>query len=99
MDKDKRHGGACEAETIKERNSKVKGGLLPGGPKLFNNLPKKVRNMTKVDVKEFKEALDDILSKIPDEPKVEGLVPAAMSDRAEHSNSLHKQMKGSRRRT
>ena len=30
--------------------------------------------MTKVDIKEFKEALDDVPSHIQDKPKVEGLV-------------------------
>ena len=69
------------------------------GPKLFNNLPKKVRNLKNIEVEDFKEALDEVLSKIPDEPKVEGLTPAAMTDNAEHSNSLLQQMKGTRRRS
>ena len=69
------------------------------GPKLFNNLPKKVRNLKNIEVEDFKEALDEVLSKVPDEPKVEGLTPAAMTDNAEHSNSLLQQMKGTRRRS
>ena len=69
------------------------------GPKLFNNLPKIIRNLKNISVEEFKEALDKVLSEVPDEPKVDGLTPAAMTDRAEHSNSLLHQMQGSRRRT
>ena len=68
------------------------------GPKLFNNLPNSIRNLTNVDVDKFKETLDKVLSEVPDEPKVDVLRPAAMTDRAEHRNSLLQQMKGSRRR-
>ena len=69
------------------------------GPKLFNNIPKSIRNLTNGDVDKFKETLEKISSKVPDEPKVDGLTPAAMTDRAEHSNSLLQQIKGSRMRT
>ena len=62
-------------------------------------LCKTIRNLTKVDVEDFKEALDDIPSEVPDEPKVEGLTLAAMTDTAEHSNYLLHQMKGARRRS
>ena len=47
------------------------------GPKLFNSLPKEIRNISKVSVEEFKEKLDKYLQKIPDEPNVEGLTPSA----------------------
>ena len=50
-------------------------------------------------MEDFKEALDDIPSEVPDEPKVEGLTLAAMTDTAEHSNYLLHQMKGARRRS
>ena len=46
------------------------------GPQLFNTLPKYIRNMTKCGVPEFKEALDNFLTKIPDQPKVGGLIPS-----------------------
>ena len=59
------------------------------GPKLFNCLPPAIRNMTKVTVEEFKERLDMFLTKIPDEPKVEGLTPSACDlYSAAPSNSL-----------
>ena len=47
------------------------------GPKLFNSLPKYLRNISKVSVEEFKEKLDKYLELIPDEPNVEGLTPSA----------------------
>ena len=47
------------------------------GPKLFNALPKSIRDTTKVSVEEFKVKLDKFLQKIPDEPNVDGLTLAA----------------------
>ena len=46
------------------------------GPQLFNILPKYIRNMSKCGVLDFKEALDKFLTKIPDQPKVGGLIPS-----------------------
>jgi hypothetical protein len=43
------------------------------GPKLFNSIPKKVHNLTKVSVGEFKEQLDKFQEKIPGQPNVDGL--------------------------
>ena len=45
-------------------------------PQLFNILPKYLRNMSKCGVLDFKEALDKFLTKIPDQPKVGGLIPS-----------------------
>ena len=45
------------------------------GPRLFNALPRNIRNTTKVPVEEFKEKLDNFLSLLPDKPKVGDLVP------------------------
>ena len=45
------------------------------GPQLFNSLPKYIRNMSKCGVLDFKEALDMYLTKIPDQPKVGGMIP------------------------
>jgi len=58
------------------------------GPKLFNCLPKKIRNLTNMEVDDFKAVLDEFLSGIPDQPKAPGLTPSAMTATAEHSNSL-----------
>ena len=49
------------------------------GPKLFNNLPTNIRNLNNISVEEFKGTLDKVISEVPDEPKVDGLTPAAMT--------------------
>ena len=62
------------------------------GPKLWNSLPKNVRNVKNCGIDHFKEALDNFLSKVPDEPKTDGLTPGAtdlISGRA--TNSLEYQ--------
>ena len=58
------------------------------GPRLFNALPKELRNM-KCSKADFKFALDTFLCKIPDEPQCPNLVPGA-TDMIESkpSNSL-----------
>ena len=47
------------------------------GPRLWNCLPKSVRNMKTNEIEEFKQTLDEYLSKVPDEPKCDGLIPGA----------------------
>ena len=59
------------------------------GPRLFNCLPKTVRNMTKVSVDELKEKLDNFLACLPDHPKIGNLVPNICDQAtARPSNSL-----------
>ena len=63
------------------------------GPKLFNSLPKEVRNF-KGDLNLFKEQLDTFLTNIPDEPKGIGLIPRATDIALSRpSNSLINQIK------
>merc|ERR1712004_70129 len=53
---------------------------------------KNVRNVKNCGIEQFKEALDNFLSKVPDEPKTDGLTPGAtdlISGRA--TNSLEYQ--------
>ena len=47
------------------------------GPKLWNCLPKNVRNF-KGNQDDFKHILDQLLTKVPDEPKADGLIPGAI---------------------
>ena len=47
------------------------------GPKLWNCLPKNVRNFRGTQ-EDFKQILDQFLSKVPDEPKANGLIPGAI---------------------
>ena len=59
------------------------------GPRLFNSLPKSVRNLTRVSVEEFKCSLDKFLEKLPDEPKVGNYIPSACNlITASPSNSI-----------
>ena len=54
------------------------------GPRLFNCLPKHIRNLRGVTVDVFKSNLDKFLSTIPDEP----LIPGYTSYRRVNSNSI-----------
>ena len=59
------------------------------GAKLFNVLPKKIRNSKTNDVEEFKSLLDNFLQSIPDEPKVGEYVPSSCDQiTLKPSNSL-----------
>ena len=82
---DNRKGRFCEvpslkpAERIKRDNS-----FQVAGPKLFNCLPKNLRNTTNCTLEDFKEQLDEYLTCVPDEPKIGGLMPLNF----QQSNSL-----------
>lgn len=54
------------------------------GPRLFNELPQYLRDVTGVSVDTFKKKLDKFLSKLPDQPTVDGYY----GRRAACSNSL-----------
>ena len=68
----------------KERESS----FLIQGPKLFNSLPREIKDMSGCGLEKFKEALDNFLTEIPDEPPAPGLIPGACSVDALPSNSL-----------
>ena len=63
------------------------------GPQLFNCLPASIRNMTKCPLEDFKLKLDKFLEKVPDEPSVSGLTPAACTAEAVASNSILDQVR------
>ena len=59
------------------------------GPRLFNSLPKKLRDIRKVSVDDFKEQLDNYLADLPDHPKVGDLIPHVCNQiTAKPSNSI-----------
>ena len=60
---------------------------LPG-PTLFNYTSKKLQNLKRICVDEFKMSLDEYLMTITDQPKVPGTTPAAMTSNSVASNSL-----------
>ena len=58
------------------------------GPTLFNSLPKKLRDLKGICVEDFKIYLDNYLMTVPDQPKLPGMTPAAMTSDSVASNSL-----------
>ena len=59
------------------------------GPRLFNSLPKQLRNLSKVPIDEFKMKPDKYLANLPDNPKIGDLVPSICNQiTAKPSNSL-----------
>ena len=82
--------GSAKVKSLRENSFQVQ------GPTLFNILPPKIRNMTKCSVDEFKFALDNFLTKIPDEPYVSGVgyTPSACNQiTGKASNALVDQVK------
>ena len=75
-------------QTLKEKSFKI------NGPKLFNCLPKSIRDTKDCSVDEFKFKLDNFLKKIPDQPKTNTQDPEAMDQfTAKPSNSLLDQVR------
>ena len=69
----------CEVRKLKGKSSVQKlrrQSFQVAGSRLWNCLPKNMRNF-KGNQDEFKEILDQFLTKVPDEPKAEGLIPGA----------------------
>ena len=58
---------SARVQTLRENSFQVQ------GPKLFNSLPSKLRNLSKCSIDEFKFELDQFLQKIPDEPNIPGI--------------------------
>ena len=74
--------GRQAIQTLRESSFQI------NGARLFNCIPKNVREIRQCQ-DEFKEALDNYLSTIPDQPRIGSLVPTA-TDRlsGRQSNSL-----------
>ena len=84
-----RRGRKCHVPTVSRRASAAVQRLRYSsfaivGPKLFNSMPKKVRNISGCTIDFFKQRLDSYLKTVPDEPLVTGYT---IYRRAE-SNSL-----------
>ena len=73
-----RTGRYCRIPTIRStvphriNNLRFKS-MAVNGPRIFNSLPRNLRNMSSCSVDSFKGSLDKYLSVIPDEPRVQGL--------------------------
>ena len=75
----RRHGRACVVPHIRtSAPTRVQNlrfsSFAVNGPRLFNAMPDKIRNMTDCSLNTFKNALDQHLKHIPDEPRVRGLI-------------------------
>jgi hypothetical protein len=98
---DARLGRMCDVPPLNKRASQAVQTMREqtfqvNGPKLFNSLPAKIRNMSKCSIDDFKMALDKHLEKIPDEPNVSGLTPGGCTAEARASNSLLDQSRRAR---
>ena len=75
-------GGRQAIQTLREASFQI------DGARLFNKLPQKIREI-KTHIDDFKFELDKYLSNIPDQPKMNDLVPAAVCRvTVRQSNSL-----------
>ena len=77
---EERRGRLCQIRKFKGKSSVQnlrRQSFQVAGPKLWNCLPKNVRNF-KGNQDEFKQILDHFLNKVPDEPKADGLIPGAI---------------------
>ena len=83
----KQHICSAKINTIRENSFCVQ------GPKLFNALPREIRNITEVQVDTFKHHLDKLLTTIPDQPGI----PGYAGYRAAATNSLLQQIEHRRR--
>ena len=63
--------GKASVKSLREQSFQV------AGPRLFNCVPKDIRNMSNCGLEDFRLKLDQFLTKVPDEPKGEGLIPGA----------------------
>ena len=76
---------SAKVNTIRENSFSIH------GPKLFNILPKHIRNISGVCVATFKYHLDKLITAIPDQPSV----PGYAGQRAAATNSLIHQISNS----
>ena len=84
-----RHGRRCIVPPISSSASSRISTLREAsfavhGSRLFNTLPQHLRNMTNVELPEFKKELDKFLATVPDEPQSPGYTDIRRAE----SNSL-----------
>ena len=75
--------GSQRLKTLRDQSFQV------NGAKIFNSLPKSIRNLNGTDIDEFKSKLDKYLELLPDEPKLENYTPTVCDQfSASPSNSI-----------
>ena len=68
-----RRGWSCVLPSLNGKTAKLhEASLAYQGSKLFNALPKEIRELKQVPLDKFKTAPDAFLSKVPDEPQIAG---------------------------
>ena len=78
-----RHGTQCVIQYPTNRNpaqSLQENAITIFGPRLYNSLPKYLRDFESVKTEKFKFELDKFLDTIPDQPKIPNYVSASGSD-------------------
>ena len=94
-----RNGRVCQLPALKEKCQSMRDQTFQiNAARLFNILPKYLRNLQNCGPEKFKIELDQFLSRIPDEPKVvESLTPGGCTSQGAASNSLLEQVERCRR--
>ena len=91
-----RLGRRVGAENLRRVSNLTESTFQVQASKLFNSLPKSLRNLTKCGVGDFKAQLDNYLSTLYDEPPSPGHIPRGLSLTGHSSNSiLHQKTKSS----
>ena len=78
--KHQRHGTQCVIQYPTNRNpaqSLQENAITVFGPRLYNSLPKYMRDIESVKTEKFKFQLDKFLDTIPDQPKIPNYVTAS----------------------
>ena len=78
-----RHGTQCVIQYPTNRNpsqSLQENAITVFGPRLYNSLPKYLRDIESVKTEKFKFELDKFLELIPDQPKMPNYVTASGSN-------------------
>ena len=76
------HRSRQAIQTLKEESFQINGAAL------FNSIPKEIRNMKKCSLEDFKTELDKYLQKLPDQPKIDDLIPWGQNREGKPSNSI-----------
>ena len=75
--------GSQRVKSLRENTLQV------NGAKIFNSLPKSLRNLSRIPLEDFKMQLDKFLETLPDEPILPGYTPATCNQiTAKPSNSI-----------
>ena len=75
--------GSQRVQSMRDRSFQV------NGARIFNSLPKSVRNLTRISIDDFKSKLDNYLETLPDEPKLTCYTPTVCNQvTASPSNSI-----------